>query len=83
MDEQVKRLIDISTSRGSRYVKGEGGLDDLPEKFVEFGVLVLSKSETVKGLSGEKLRTELSDVQSKLDDLRKNIFYAKFPKKTT
>ncbi|MDP2167477.1 MAG: hypothetical protein Q8J64_04000 [Thermodesulfovibrionales bacterium] len=77
MDNMLKQAITISVDRGSRYVKGEVSIEELPHKIAELGVLLLSKVNSLKTQRGERLREELNDIQNKLDDLRKSIFYSK------
>lgn len=78
MDKTMEEIIRLATDRDSKYVKGDTSVEDLPEKVAEFGVLLLTKVNDLKGLRGQKLKEELIDMQNKLDDLRKNIYYSKF-----
>ncbi len=77
MDSLLKQAVDIATSRGSKYVKGEVSFDELPSKIAELGIFLLSKVNTLKKLNGGELREELNEIQNKLDDLRKAVFSSK------
>lgn len=78
MDEVLLEIISLASGRGSKYVKGDVSLDELPQKLAEFGILLLSTVNSIEELRGGRLKEELIDIQNKLDDLRKNIFYLKF-----
>jgi cob(I)alamin adenosyltransferase len=74
MDEQLKSLITLANSRGSQYMKGESSIKEIPDKMAELGVYLLSKTNRVKELDGDRLREQLNEIQQKIDDLRKAIF---------
>ncbi|MBI4822864.1 MAG: hypothetical protein HY805_01355 [Nitrospirae bacterium] len=80
MDSLLKQAVDIATSRGSKYVKGDVSLDELPSKMAELGIFLLSRVNHMKKLDGGQLREELNELQNKLDDLRKTVFNAKAKK---
>jgi hypothetical protein len=74
MDEQLERLIDLASSRGSTYVKGTATIEQLPEKLAEMGVFLLEKSTTIRKARDEGLRQELIEIQNKVDDMRRTLF---------
>jgi len=74
MDNDLKDLIEKAALRGSNYFKGEATLKELPEKLAEFGVFLLERTKMLPMLQNDKLKEELIEIQSKLDDLRKVVF---------
>ena len=78
MDDKLKNLMDMATLRGSKYIKGECGPDELPEKVAELGAFLLEKAKKLQEVKGDNFREELIDVQNKVDDMRKCIFANKF-----
>ncbi|OGW29445.1 MAG: hypothetical protein A2X59_11110 [Nitrospirae bacterium GWC2_42_7] len=79
MDSKLQEIVDIASSRGNQYVKGEATIEQLPEKIAELGVLLLEKAKVIQGigLSEERLKEELFEIQNKIDDLRKSVFSIK------
>lgn len=80
IDDSLKQAIEIAIGRGSKYVKGQTAIDELPEKVAELGIYLLSRAKILNGLKGARLKEELNEIQSKIDDLRKDIFYSKAKK---
>ncbi len=80
MDERLKELISLATVRGSKYLKGETSISELPEKVGELGVFLLSRVTKITELNGDRLREELNEIQQKIDDMRKVIFSNKLKK---
>jgi len=77
MDNALRELMQKASARGSNYVKGDATLEELPGKMAELGVLLLEKTNSLPALRDEKLKEELSDIQNKLDDMRKLLFMIK------
>ncbi len=77
MDGSLKQVIEIASSRGSKYIKGDVSIEELPEKIAEMGIFLLSRVNNLKEFKGGKMREELNEIQNKLDDLRKALFYSK------
>ena len=77
MDNALKELIEKASLRGSNYLKGGATLEELPEKMAELGVLLLEKTNVLPTLQSERLKEEFIEIQSKLDDMRKAVFFSK------
>lgn len=79
MDSKLQEIVDIASSRGNKYVKGEASIEQLPVKIAELGVLLLEKAKVIQsiGSSEERLKEELVEMQNKIDDLRKSVFSIK------
>ncbi|GAB4483209.1 MAG: hypothetical protein OHK006_03500 [Thermodesulfovibrionales bacterium] len=74
MDDTLSELVEKAVLRGSRYVKGQVSLPQLPGKIAELGVFLLEKARTIETASPQALKTELIEIQQKIDDLRKDVF---------
>jgi hypothetical protein len=74
MDQILEKLIELASSRGSKYAKGPSSMEELPEKLAELGVLLLKKSKTIQATRNEGLKQELIEIQDKIDDMRKTLF---------
>jgi len=74
MDSTLIDLMNAAAARGSKYVKGEATMAELPGKIAELGVLLLEKSNRFSRIDNGSMREELIEIQNKLDDLRKSIF---------
>lgn len=77
MDTVLKQLVDLASGRGSRYVKGEVSVEELPHKVAELGAYLLSRVNNLSNHKGERLREEINDIQNKIDDMRKVLFASK------
>ncbi len=80
MDKELTNIIALACTRGSKYVKGDTAIKELPEKIAELGILLLTKASKVAELHGDRLREELNEIQQKIDDTRKAIFSNKLKK---
>ncbi len=78
MDSTLRDLMNTASIRGNKYVKGDVGIAELPEKMAELGVLLLEKARKISELDNGEKREELNEIQNKLDDLRKAVFASKF-----
>jgi hypothetical protein len=74
MDENLQKLIELASLRGSNYVKGASTLDELPGKLAELGVLLLEKAKIIQNSDSNRLKEELIELQIKIDDMRKTLF---------
>lgn len=77
MDNKLKEIMEMAAGRGSRYIKGETALEELPSKIAELGVFLLEKSKKMSERDDGKIKEDLIEVQNKLDDLRKALFSSK------
>ncbi len=78
MDSTLRDLMNAAAIRGNKYVKGEVGMAELPQKMAELGVLLLEKAKKISELDNGEVREELNEIQNKLDDLRRAVFANKF-----
>jgi hypothetical protein len=74
MDKIMEGLIEFASVRGSRYVKGEVALDEMPLKMAEMGTLLLLYSKRMKDAPEQDMRAILKDLQPYIDDFRRLIF---------
>ena len=74
MDENLQKLIELASLRGSNYVKGASTLDELPGKLAELGVLLLEKAKIIQNSDSNRLKEEFIELQIKIDDMRKTLF---------
>lgn len=76
-EKTIKHAVEIASARGNRYVKGDVSIDDLPSKVAELGIYMLEKSKQLGELRSDGLRDELTDMQGKVDDMRRTLFAIK------
>lgn len=81
MDTYLKQITELAAMRGSKYIKGEVGLSELPQKMAELGIFLIEKSCRIADADEAATKEELIEVQQKLDDLRKAIFANKLQPK--
>jgi len=74
MDENLQKLIELASLRGSNYVKGASTLEELPGKLAELGVLLLEKAKIIQNSDSNRLKEEFIELQIKIDDMRKTLF---------
>ena len=76
-EKTIEHAVEIAVVRGNRYIKGDVSIQDLPSKVAEFGMYMLAKSKQLGELRSESLRDELTDMQGKVDDMRRTLFTIK------
>jgi hypothetical protein len=77
MDKDLREIMELASKRGSRYLKGDIGMEELPGKVAEMGVLLLLSSKRLAQKKSEGMKNELIALQNAVDDLRKVLFNKK------